>query len=95
MGWPGPLISHFCGNLPVYFIPAVPMGAAVSLRIKSSRSPPNPSSHQNLNFVARNRRGRGKLQPDLHLHAALHNPQRHQVAKSPHRTHKKQFAGGR
>lgn len=50
--------------------------------------PPNSSSHQNLNFVARNRRGRGKLQPDLHLHAALHNPQRHQVAKSPHRTHK-------
>lgn len=57
--------------------------------------PPNSSSHQNLNFVARNRRGKGKLQPDLHLHAALHNPQRHQVAKSPHRTHKKQFAGGR
>lgn len=28
--------------------------------------PPNSSSHQNLNFVARNRRGRGKLQPDLH-----------------------------
>lgn len=29
----------------------------------------------------------GKLQPDLHLHTALYNLQRHQVAKSPHRTH--------
>lgn len=58
--------------------------SAASFRIKSFRP---PDSHQNLKFLTRNRRGRGKLQPDLRLHTALHNPQRHHVAKSPHRTH--------
>lgn len=45
MGWPGPLISHFCGNLPVYFIPAVPMGADPQ-QFPLESSPPGPPQHQ-------------------------------------------------